>query len=101
MSLVLILPKGLNLPQINIKLWADTKYIYITKHFTILHVVQETGCKFQVETIQMGLTWSFTSNGKIFYNFSQIFFHKDLFQYNSSWFFCVLCSLFTKSNIKI
>ena len=38
MSLVLILPKGLNLPQINIKLWADTKYIYITKHFTILHV---------------------------------------------------------------
>ena len=40
----------------------------------------------------MGPSWSFTSKGKIFSNFSQIFFHKDLFIHHGSFVFCVLSS---------
>ena len=69
------------------------KCIYITKHFTILHVVQETGCKFQVETIKMGLTWSFTSKDKNFYNFSQIFFSQGFI--SIQFIMVLLCSVFS------
>ena len=94
MSLVLILPKGLNLPQTNTKLWADTKCIYITKHFTILHVVQETGCKFQVETIKM--VWPGLSRVKIKISitFLKFFFTRIYFNtiHHGSFVFCVLSS---------
>ena len=41
----------------------------------------------------MGLTWSFMSNGKIFYNFSQIFFSQGFI--SIQFIMVLLCSVFS------